>query len=130
MTGLIGAGRTEVCEAIYGVTAADSGRVVLDGEEVRIGNPAQAIEKGIGYLPEDRLRQGLVLPWELSKNVTLPTLRKFATLGWLHPRQENAVTKELAEKLEVRAGSVFDAPPLSRAATSRRSSWPSCWPER
>jgi len=108
MTGLIGAGRTEVCEAIYGVTHPDKGHVILEGQELHIGNPAQAIEKGIGYLPEDRLRQGLVLEWELSKNVTLPTLRKFATLGWLHPRKENAVTKELAEKLEVRAGSVFD----------------------
>jgi rhamnose transport system ATP-binding protein len=112
MTGLIGAGRTEVCEAIYGVTHPDSGRVVLDGEELHIENPAQAIEKGIGFLPEDRLRQGLVLDWELSKNVTLPTLKKFGTMGWLHTKKENMVTKELAEKLEVRANSVFD-----RAAT-------------
>ena len=108
ITGLIGAGRTEVCEAIYGVTHADSGRVILDGEEIHVDSPSQAIAKGIGYLPEDRLRQGLVLDWELSKNVTLPTLKKFATLGWLHARQENAVTKEIAERLEVRAGSVFD----------------------
>lgn len=108
MTGLIGAGRTEVCEAIYGVTRPDSGRVVLDGEELHIENPAQAIEKGIGFLPEDRLRQGLVLDWELSKNVTLPTLKKFGTLGWLNTGKENMVTKELAEKLEVRATSVFD----------------------
>ena len=108
MTGLIGAGRTEVCEAIYGVTHADKGRVILEGRELHISNPAEAIQKGIGYLPEDRLRQGLVLEWELSKNVTLPTLGKFSTLGWLHPRRERAVTKELAEKLEVRAGSVFD----------------------
>jgi len=108
MTGLIGAGRTEVCEAIYGVTHPDSGRVVLDGEELHIENPAQAIEKGIGFLPEDRLRQGLVLDWELSKNVTLPTLKKFGTLGWLNTGKENMVTKELAEKLEVRATSVFD----------------------
>jgi rhamnose transport system ATP-binding protein len=108
MTGLIGAGRTEVCEAIYGVTHADKGRVFLEGKELHISNPAQAIEKGIGYLPEDRLRQGLVLEWELSKNVTLPTLRQFGTFGWLHPQKENIVTKELAEKLEVRAGSVFD----------------------
>jgi rhamnose transport system ATP-binding protein len=108
ITGLIGAGRTEVCEAIYGVTRPDSGRVVLDGEEMQIANPAQAIQKGIGYLPEDRLRQGLVLQWELSKNVTLPTLRNFAHMGWLDTKHENTVTKELAEKLEVRAGSVFD----------------------
>jgi rhamnose transport system ATP-binding protein len=108
MTGLIGAGRTEVCEAIYGVTRADSGRVLLEGRELRVADPAQAIEKGIGYLPEDRLRQGLVLDWDLAKNVTLPTLRAFASLGWLHPGKEQAVTKELTEKLEVRAGSVFD----------------------
>jgi rhamnose transport system ATP-binding protein len=108
MTGLIGAGRTEVCEAIYGVTHPDRGRIILDGRELHIANPAQAIDLGIGYLPEDRLRQGLVLEWELSKNVTLPTLKRFATLGWLHPKKENAVTKELAEKLEVRASSVFD----------------------
>jgi rhamnose transport system ATP-binding protein len=108
MTGLIGAGRTEVCEAIYGVTHADKGRVLLEGRELHISSPAEAIDRGIGYLPEDRLRQGLVLDWELSKNVTLPTLKQFGTLGWLHPRKENEVTKELAEKLEVRAGSVFD----------------------
>jgi rhamnose transport system ATP-binding protein len=108
MTGLIGAGRTEVCEAIYGVTHADKGRVILEGRELHISNSAEAIEKGIGYLPEDRLRQGLVLEWELSKNVTLPTLRQFGTLGWLHPRREREITKELAEKLDVRAGSVFD----------------------
>ncbi|HTP60305.1 MAG TPA: sugar ABC transporter ATP-binding protein, partial [Spirochaetia bacterium] len=108
LTGLIGAGRTEVCESIYGVTHADKGRVFLEGRELHISSPAEAIDRGIGYLPEDRLRQGLVLEWELSKNVTLPTLRQFGTLGWLHPRKENAVTKELAEKLEVRAGSVFD----------------------
>jgi len=108
ITGLIGAGRTEVCEAIYGVTHPDSGRVVLDGEELHISNPARASEKGIGYLPEDRLRQGLVLEWELAKNVTLPTLQQFTTVGWLHPKKESAVTKELAEKLDVRASSVFD----------------------
>ena len=108
MTGLIGAGRTEVCESIYGVTHPDKGRIILNGRELHIANPAQAIELGIGYLPEDRLRQGLVLEWTLSKNVTLPTLKQFGTLGWLHPQKENEVTKELAEKLEVRAGSVFD----------------------
>ena len=108
LTGLVGAGRTEVCEAIYGVTAADSGRVVLDGEELHLADPAQAIEKGIGYLPEDRLRQGLVLDWELTKNVTLPTLENFARLGWLNVPRENAVTRELAGKLEVRAASIFD----------------------
>lgn len=112
ITGLVGAGRTEVCEAIYGVTRPDSGRVVLAGKELDIGDPTEAIDAGIGFLPEDRLKQGLVLDWELSKNVTLPSLRKFSRFGWLNTRRENEVTKELAEKLEVKAGTVFD-----RAAT-------------
>lgn len=108
VTGLIGAGRTEVCEAIYGVTRADRGRVLLEGRPVQIANPADAIRYGIGYLPEDRLRQGLVLSWELSKNVTLPTLSNFATLGWLDTGRENSVTQELAQRLDVRAGGVLD----------------------
>jgi rhamnose transport system ATP-binding protein len=109
LTGLVGAGRTEVCEAIYGVSRADGGRVLLEGRELRVAGPAEAIQKGIGYLPEDRLRQGLVLDWELSKNVTLSTLGNFATLGWLDLKRERAVTRDLAVKLEVKAGSVFDA---------------------
>ena len=109
LTGLVGAGRTEVCEAIYGVSRADGGRVLLEGRELRLAGPSEAIQKGIGYLPEDRLRQGLVLDWELSKNVTLSTLGNFATLGWLDLKRERAVTRDLAVKLEVKAGSVFDA---------------------
>jgi rhamnose transport system ATP-binding protein len=108
ITGLIGAGRTEVCEAIYGVTHPDSGEILLEGRPINVANPAQSIRLGIGYLPEDRLRQGLVLQWELSRNVTLPTLRNFTTAGWLHAGREIAITRELAKKLEVRATSVFD----------------------
>ncbi|HET6412739.1 MAG TPA: sugar ABC transporter ATP-binding protein [Anaeromyxobacter sp.] len=108
LTGLIGAGRTEVCEAIYGVARPDRGRVLLDGEELQVSGPAQALEKGIGYLPEDRLRQGLILDWDLARNVTLPTLDRFARLGWLQPAKEEAAAKDLGERLEVRARSVFD----------------------
>ena len=108
LTGLIGAGRTEVCEAIYGVARPDRGRVLLDGEELQVSGPAQALERGIGYLPEDRLRQGLILDWDLARNVTLPTLDRFARLGWLKPAKEEAAAKDLGERLEVRARSVFD----------------------
>jgi rhamnose transport system ATP-binding protein len=112
LTGLVGAGRTEVCEAIYGITHADSGRILLGGEEFRIDGPDEAIAMGLGYLPEDRLRQGLVLEWELSKNISLPTLEKFRRFGLLLPKREHVVAKGLLEKLEVRAPSVF-----ARAAT-------------
>jgi rhamnose transport system ATP-binding protein len=108
ITGLVGAGRTEVCEAIYGVSQHDSGRLFLDGAEIQVSGPNEAIDAGIGFLPEDRLKQGLVLDWEISKNVTLPSLRRFGRFGWLNTARENEVTKELAEKLEVKAVTVFD----------------------
>jgi rhamnose transport system ATP-binding protein len=108
ITGLVGAGRTEVCEAIYGITRADSGRVFLDGEELRAVHPAQALEKGIGYLPEDRLKQGLVLEWAIATNVSLPSLERFSRFGWLDRRRENLKAKELAERLEVKANNVHD----------------------
>ncbi len=107
LTGLVGAGRTEVCEAIYGVTKPDSGRLVLEGEELHISGPDDAIAKGIGYLPEDRLRQGLVLDWALSMNVSLPTLGSVCRRGMVDRRKENGLAKRLLEKLEVKARSVF-----------------------
>jgi rhamnose transport system ATP-binding protein len=108
LTGLVGAGRTEVCEAIYGITAYDSGTITLNGKDLNHPSPTRAIEAGIGYLPEDRLKQGLVLRWEIAKNITLPALEKFASYGWLDTNKENAATGELADKLNVKAVSVHD----------------------
>jgi rhamnose transport system ATP-binding protein len=72
LTGLVGAGRTEVCESIYGVHPADSGTIRLKGKTVSPRSPMDALETGIGYLPEDRQLQGLVLEWEIGSNITLP----------------------------------------------------------
>lgn len=108
ITGLVGAGRTEVCEAIYGITRADGGRVVLDGQELRAAHPSEALERGIGYLPEDRLKQGLVLEWAIATNISLPSLERFSRLGWLDRGKENLKAKELSERLQVKANSVHD----------------------
>jgi rhamnose transport system ATP-binding protein len=108
LTGLVGAGRTEVCEAIYGITPYDSGTITLNGTALNHPTPTEAIEAGIGYLPEDRLKQGLVLRWEIAKNITLPALEKFARYGWLDNSKENAAAGELADKLSVKAVSVHD----------------------
>ena len=67
---------------------------------------------GIGYLPEDRLGQGLILDWELYKNVTLPVLEKFSHRKFIDTHAERETTSDLSERLEVRASSVYD-----RAAT-------------
>jgi rhamnose transport system ATP-binding protein len=109
LTGLVGAGRTEVCEAIFGITAYDAGTIILDGTMLDHPNPTQAIAAGIGYLPEDRLKQGLVLRWEIAKNITLPALDRFGRYGWLDTAKEKEQARELSEKLEVKAVSVLDA---------------------
>lgn len=107
LTGLVGAGRTELCEAIYGIAPADSGRIFVDGTEQSIGSPIQALNTGIGYLPEDRQKQGLVLDWSISKNITLPGLSSYSRKGWLHEPGEHKVAGRLAEKLSVKAQDVF-----------------------
>ena len=108
LTGLVGAGRTEVCESIYGITRYDSGKIFLEGRELQPLTPVKAIKAGIGFLPEDRLKQGLVLRWEISKNITLSVLNKFINKGILDTNKENIMAGELAGKLGVKAVSVHD----------------------
>ncbi|MDR1253050.1 MAG: sugar ABC transporter ATP-binding protein [Treponema sp.] len=108
LTGLVGAGRTEVCEAIYGINSYDSGTISLNDRTLDHPGPSRAIGEGIGYLPEDRLKQGLVLRWEIAKNISLPVLDKFTSYGWLDQGKENSAARDFAEKLNVKASSVHD----------------------
>jgi rhamnose transport system ATP-binding protein len=107
LTGLVGAGRTEVCESLYGIHPADSGIIHVEGHEVQMDNPVQALGLGIGYLPEDRQLQGLVLEWEIGKNITLPSLDTFARYTWLNQDQEREAAGILATKLNVKAQSIY-----------------------
>lgn len=108
LTGLVGAGRTEVCEAIYGITGYDRGSVYLNGRELTITHPKEALVQGIGYLPEDRHSHGLVLDWEISKNTTLSSLEKFSKKGWLIRSEERRVAAELGDRLSIKAQGVYD----------------------
>lgn len=108
LTGLVGAGRTEVCESLFGITSYDTGKVILNGKEISIREPLDAMKLGIGYLPEDRQLQGLVLDWDISKNITLTTIDRLSSKGWLNATKENKTAKELAEKVDVKANTIFD----------------------
>jgi ABC-type sugar transport system ATPase subunit len=84
MAGLIGAGRTDVARAIFGVDPRDRGRILLEGQELTIRRPQDAIEHGIAYLTEDRKSQGLFLEMSLRENLVAPSLRQFTDrLGFL-----------------------------------------------
>lgn len=108
LTGLVGAGRSEVCQAIFGIMPYDSGKIYLEEKEVRINSPQEAMNLGIGYLPEDRQKQGLVLQWGIGRNITLSTMKKFSPRGWLNDSREADVAKALSEKVGVKANSIFD----------------------
>ncbi|MGM0922972.1 MAG: sugar ABC transporter ATP-binding protein [Bacillota bacterium] len=108
LTGLVGAGRSEVCQAIFGIDSFDTGHLYFKGKEVKMENPLKAMELGIGYLPEDRQLQGLVLDWGIGRNITLPALKKMGKNGWLNEKKEDEVAKTLAEKVNVKANSIFD----------------------
>jgi rhamnose transport system ATP-binding protein len=106
MAGLIGAGRTNVARAIFGIEPATAGTIKLDGKPVAIKSPETAMKLGIGYVPEDRKEQGLVLEMNIAQNITLPILKRFARLGWLNSKNELETAKTSSKQLEVKMAGV------------------------
>ncbi|HIC88564.1 MAG TPA: sugar ABC transporter ATP-binding protein, partial [Anaerolineae bacterium] len=107
LAGLVGAGRTNVARAIFGVEPASQGKVWLDGQEVHIHNPQDALALGIAYVPEDRQQQGLVPPMSVTHNITLPILSEFTRLNWIDSDAEQQRAQEFVERLEIRAAGLW-----------------------
>ncbi|MGN0979942.1 MAG: sugar ABC transporter ATP-binding protein [Candidatus Avoscillospira sp.] len=108
LTGLVGARRTEVVQTIYGVEKLSSGKIFLEGQEVHIKSPSEAIRHGIGLLPENRQIEGLILDWGIGRNITLPELKDFTRKLFLDEKKENETAKDLAERVDTKAVTVFD----------------------
>ena len=108
LTGLVGAGRTEVIQTIFGVEHYNEGKLFLEGKEVHIHKPQDAMSLGIGLLTEDRQNQGLILDWGIGRNITLNELKKYAKHGVTNDKVENEVAKKLAEEVDVKAVTIFD----------------------
>jgi ABC-type sugar transport system ATPase subunit len=106
MSGLVGAGRTEVAQAIFGVDTLQSGTIKVDGAVVSIPNPSTAMQIGIGYVPEDRKQHGLVLEMPITDNITLPSLDEFTTYGWLNEKAARVSAEKSATQFEIKASSV------------------------
>ena len=103
IAGLVGAGRTELARVIAGADRCDAGRLLVDGGDVRLRGPADAIARGIGLLPEDRKAQGLVPGLTVTRNVALPHGRRLARLGVLARQCEAALAGPIADELRVKA---------------------------
>ena len=102
LAGLMGAGRSEVACALFGLEPLDGGEIFLRGSPVRIGDPQQAIRFGIGFVPEDRKRQGLVLSESAMHNTSLPTLGRLSRFSWIWRQRERTQTSTLFDRLRVR----------------------------
>jgi rhamnose transport system ATP-binding protein len=100
--GLVGAGRTELARAMFGLEPQESGRLYINGKNVHITNPSIALKNGMAYLPEERQQQGLVLPMNITQNISLPILKQFAKLGWLQVNKEIKNSKKYADMLDIR----------------------------
>jgi ABC-type sugar transport system ATPase subunit len=106
LAGLIGAGRTETCRAIFGVEPVDAGKVFVDGRLARIGSPREAVAAGIALVTEDRQKTGLALRLPIAYNITMANLREISRrFGIIDGRTEDRVAGEYIARLRIRASS-------------------------
>lgn len=106
-SGLVGSGRTEVAQSIFGIAPVDAGKILVEGKEVSIKNPMEAISYGIGYLPEDRLEQGLFLLLSINDNITISIIDQLTNRGWLNPPREHEISNKMLELLQIKAPGIF-----------------------
>jgi rhamnose transport system ATP-binding protein len=109
LAGLVGAGRTELAETLFGLTPANSGEIRLRGKPVVIDRPARAVDLGIAYLPEDRRRHGVILEMSAAANTTLATLSSVTRMGLLDFNRERATALRFVRQLGIKTMSI-DAP--------------------
>ena len=102
LAGLVGAGRSEVARAIFGIDRADAGHVEVDGRRLPAGKPAAAMRAGIGFVPEDRRQQGLVMDLSIARNTSLTRLGQLSKGGLIRSAAENALAREWGTKLQLK----------------------------
>jgi rhamnose transport system ATP-binding protein len=104
--GLVGAGRSELMQSLFGVTRPSGGEVRIDGEVAAIRSPAEAIARGIVYVPEDRGGQGTVIGLPIFQNVTLPSLARTSRRGFLRLAEEFRLARDYTARLDLRAAAL------------------------
>jgi len=107
VAGLVGSGRTETMRAVFGADPSFAGRVLVDGTEVVIRSPQDAVEHGLCLLTEDRKNQGLMLGLSCVENITITDLAKVSHLGLLHRSAENSAASALVRELRIKTPSIF-----------------------
>lgn len=109
VSGLVGAGRTEFATTLFGLTPADSGEILIRGTKVNINSPAEAVARGIAYVPEDRRRHGTILEMPIAVNTTLASLRRLSHYGFLDFEAERAMSARLTASLHIKTRSIWSS---------------------
>jgi rhamnose transport system ATP-binding protein len=105
LAGFVGSGRTEVARSIFGIDRLDAGRLWISARRFRPRSPRTALRRGLAYLPEDRLHQGLVQPMSISANTSMAVLPRLTPVGLLQPWRERRLARRFMEQLRIRATS-------------------------
>lgn len=105
LAGLVGSGRSELAQAIFGVTPADSGNILLAGQKVDIASPRDAKGLGIAYVPEDRGLQGLIRPMTLRENISMAVLERLASATVVNRADERRLAEDAIQQFGIRASS-------------------------
>ncbi len=104
LAGLVGAGRSEIARALFGLDPLVTGELYVNGRPVRLNGPREAMRSGLGFVPEDRKHQGLVLGMRARENATLPALARFARAGWVDQSAEGRAVEASFSMVSLRAG--------------------------
>ena len=120
LTGLVGSRRTEVVRAIFGADRLSAGRVFVDGKEVAVSSPRDAIAHGVGLLTEDRKNQGLVLGMSVRENITLANLGALVRRGFVSGGEERRVAGDFVRELQIKTPSVEQAVQLLSGGTQQK----------
>ena len=105
-SGLMGAGRTETARALFGADPKESGKIYINGKEVDIKNPMDAVKHGIGYLSEDRKRYGIVVGKSVAENSTMATMDQFMSGAFINKKKERAIAQKYVDSLKTKTPNV------------------------
>jgi len=105
MAGLIGAGRTELCRAVFGIDPIDSGEILIKGYAAKIRTPRDAVKRGIALVTEDRQISGLALRLPIAANTTMANVERISRFGFLDLKAQNRLSGEIGRKLHIKAAS-------------------------
>ncbi|MBI1280967.1 MAG: ATP-binding cassette domain-containing protein [Anaerolineaceae bacterium] len=103
LAGLVGSGRSELAQVIFGITPAQSGEILVDGQKVSIRDPRQAVKLGIAYVPEDRGTQGLIKQMNIRENASLAVLRSLSRASFIDFSGERILAKNSIQQMSIRA---------------------------